>query len=291
MDKENDNSEDSHHYAYPTVVFKKPESKENVQKPVNQYENIPGPKEDHTKKKVKNLRQLSSEEGPSKSQDQNNNAVWIMYVAIVIGLVFTAITFLVLLQEKEKLRQDLTETERRLNKSEVNLRGEIALLQKQILNVAGEMSRQGRNIGNLQNSSSENKKNISSLEQTYKRQNSEILAMKANLNKAAIPVASVRLITDAGATSTVQGRVEILHQGIWGNICTDDFSNEDARVICRMLGYTDAGGRTGNNYRVGSTAKFWLNRLLCTGQESNIGLCPHGGWNWKNCINAVSVHC
>lgn len=48
---------------------------------------------------------------------------------------------------------------------------------------------------------------------------------------------TARLVTANGETGHPFGRVEVYHNGEWGTICADVWTNENARVICRMIGY------------------------------------------------------
>ena len=45
----------------------------------------------------------------------------------------------------------------------------------------------------------------------------------------------VRLVN---GTSGSSGRVEVYYLEQWGTICDDYFGNYDARVICKMLGFS-----------------------------------------------------
>jgi len=44
----------------------------------------------------------------------------------------------------------------------------------------------------------------------------------------------VRLV---GGDTANEGRLEVSYNGGWGTVCDDDFGNNDASVICGMLGY------------------------------------------------------
>ena len=47
------------------------------------------------------------------------------------------------------------------------------------------------------------------------------------------PNVQVRL---AGSSKSNEGQVEVSYYGVWGTICDDRWSHEDAAVVCRMLG-------------------------------------------------------
>ena len=44
---------------------------------------------------------------------------------------------------------------------------------------------------------------------------------------------SARLV---GGPSELEGRLEVLHEGVWGTVCNNAFDNLDVGVACRSLG-------------------------------------------------------
>ena len=40
---------------------------------------------------------------------------------------------------------------------------------------------------------------------------------------------------------SAEGLLEICYDGFWGSICPSYWDNNDAKVACRQLGYTDIG--------------------------------------------------
>ena len=45
-----------------------------------------------------------------------------------------------------------------------------------------------------------------------------------------------------GGSSEKEGRVEICYDNQWGTICDNGWSNEEAKVVCRQLGFQTIGG-------------------------------------------------
>ena len=44
-----------------------------------------------------------------------------------------------------------------------------------------------------------------------------------------------------GGSSENEGRVEICYDNQWGTICDNGWSSEDAKVVCRQLGFQTTG--------------------------------------------------
>ncbi|XP_041350118.1 uncharacterized protein LOC121369231 isoform X2 [Gigantopelta aegis] len=74
-----------------------------------------------------------------------------------------------------------------------------------------------------------------------------------------------------------EGRVEILVDGVWGTVCDDGFDNDDAMVVCRMLGFNPRGNieiQPSAGYGQG-TGPIHYGNVECTGGESSIYDCVH----------------
>nr|XP_031543173.1 scavenger receptor cysteine-rich domain-containing group B protein [Vicugna pacos] len=91
---------------------------------------------------------------------------------------------------------------------------------------------------------------------------------------------SVRLVGGAGPC---QGRVEILHGGLWGTVCDDDWGLPDATVVCRQLGCGAALAATTNAFFGYGTGHILLDNVHCEGGELRLAACLSLGWGVHNC--------
>ena len=116
------------------------------------------------------------------------------------------------------------------------------------------------------------------------------------------PILAVRLV--GGFYS--EGRVEVYYNGTWGTVCGDDWDINDARVVCRQLGFHFALNAYGRrlcyyyyqdplwNPDYGSgTGPILLDNVKCLGSESSLFSCSHRGVGNHYCYhgNVAGVQC
>eukprot|EP00058_Branchiostoma_floridae_P016456 XP_002601944.1 hypothetical protein BRAFLDRAFT_86428 [Branchiostoma floridae] len=101
-------------------------------------------------------------------------------------------------------------------------------------------------------------------------------------NKITLPTAlgDLRLV---GGSGDHQGRVEVYRDGQWGTICDDAWTQEDADVTCRQLGFSGAERATTEASFGQGTGQIWLDDVQCSGNESRVQNCSHIGWGRHNC--------
>ncbi|CAB4006010.1 deleted in malignant brain tumors 1 -like, partial [Paramuricea clavata] len=79
------------------------------------------------------------------------------------------------------------------------------------------------------------------------------------------------------------GRVEVYYNGTWGTVCDDEWDINDARVVCRQLGFHDAERAYTSSYFGRGSGQIWLDNVDCTGHESSLFSCRHGGVGIHDC--------
>nr|XP_034306085.1 deleted in malignant brain tumors 1 protein-like [Crassostrea gigas] len=81
----------------------------------------------------------------------------------------------------------------------------------------------------------------------------------------------IRLV---GGSSPMNGRVEVNFGEGWGTVCDDGWDNNEARVVCRMLGYHGSAQGLQGSSTTGGHGFILLDGLLCTGSETSLATCP-----------------
>uniref|UniRef100_A0A3P9LSM3 SRCR domain-containing protein n=1 Tax=Oryzias latipes TaxID=8090 RepID=A0A3P9LSM3_ORYLA len=79
------------------------------------------------------------------------------------------------------------------------------------------------------------------------------------------------------------GRVEVLHNGVWGTVCDDGWDMNNAAVACRQMGCGSAQSALPLAYFGAGTGQIWLDDVLCKGNESDLSQCTHNGYGINNC--------
>ena len=90
----------------------------------------------------------------------------------------------------------------------------------------------------------------------------------------------VRLVD---GSSKREGRVEVYYDGAWGTVCDDSWDLDDAKVVCRMLGFSGAEEAIGSATFGAGQGNIILDDVACQGTENTLDDCTHPGYLEHNC--------
>ncbi|XP_078534950.1 lysyl oxidase homolog 3 isoform X1 [Lissotriton helveticus] len=82
-----------------------------------------------------------------------------------------------------------------------------------------------------------------------------------------------------------EGRIEVFYKEEWGTICDDDFTLENANVLCRHLGFVAATGWAHSAKYGKGVGRIWLDNVICGGSEKSITDCNSRGWGNSDCTH------
>ncbi|XP_057664707.1 uncharacterized protein LOC130899046 [Diorhabda carinulata] len=92
-----------------------------------------------------------------------------------------------------------------------------------------------------------------------------------------------------GGSYPGEGRLEIKHNGIWGTVCDDDFNEDAAKVVCKILGYKGMSSVKKDGYYGAGYGPIWLDQVSCYGNETELNKCTHWNWGEHNCEHNEDV--
>uniref|UniRef100_A0A3P9CS95 SRCR domain-containing protein n=1 Tax=Maylandia zebra TaxID=106582 RepID=A0A3P9CS95_9CICH len=85
------------------------------------------------------------------------------------------------------------------------------------------------------------------------------------------------------ASTRCSGRVEIYHNNSWGTVCHYGWDINDAEVVCSQLDCGPALNATREDVFGEQTGQIWLDDVSCSGTESSLTECQHGGFGKHYC--------
>ena len=83
--------------------------------------------------------------------------------------------------------------------------------------------------------------------------------------------------------SSLEGVVEVYHNGSWGTICADGWDEMSAKVLCKELKLGNVieakivGQHRFDRADGYKSMKIWLSKVSCTGRENSILECKNSG--------------
>ena len=84
------------------------------------------------------------------------------------------------------------------------------------------------------------------------------------------------------------GRVEVFYDGKWGKICRNEWDINDAKVVCKQLGFKSAVAEFIGVNTKDENVSVAMSNVQCTGQESVLASCKRLDGEQK-CVDNIGA--
>ncbi|KAK7105690.1 uncharacterized protein [Littorina saxatilis] len=126
--------------------------------------------------------------------------------------------------------------------------------------------------------------NLTAVESQYRLLLPRVQTVEGDLVTVNEKLFPVRLV---GGSNEREGRVEIRVGHSWGTVCDDGWDDNEAKVVCNMLGFFRAGAVPKPEAAFGQgTGPIVLDDIQCTGSEQDIRVCPARAFGTHNCAHS-----
>ncbi|OCT71914.1 neurotrypsin isoform X1 [Xenopus laevis] len=97
----------------------------------------------------------------------------------------------------------------------------------------------------------------------------------------------------SGGSRPGEGRVEVYYDGEWGSVCDDGWTELNAQVVCRQLGFSGPSSLSSKGEFGFGEGFIFLDDVTCMGEEFSLLDCPHSSWGQHDCSHSedVGVQC
>ncbi|KAM4636906.1 neurotrypsin-like [Discoglossus pictus] len=97
----------------------------------------------------------------------------------------------------------------------------------------------------------------------------------------------------SGGQTPSEGRVEVYYGGAWGSVCDDNWTELNAQVVCRQLGFSGSTSLVSEGEFGLGEGFIFLDDVVCTGKEHSLVECAHSAWGQHDCSHSedVGVRC
>ncbi|XP_030053424.1 deleted in malignant brain tumors 1 protein isoform X2 [Microcaecilia unicolor] len=112
--------------------------------------------------------------------------------------------------------------------------------------------------------------------------------IKSQFSDPAYVVIDLFPIRLVNGSNRCAGRLEVFQNNRWGTVCKDNWSKNEAEVVCRQLGCGLPLLQMTTDFGEGSDP-IWLDNVECSEMEIHLAKCKANAWGFHNCHHHEDV--